>query len=101
MQSQSEVLDIKTVAKMTGLSQHAASYNLKKLADAGMLTQSAISGGRGMPKLMFGLAKAGAGPGTEANGGKGATLRTTSGTAPKPKRTVRKRARRATQRPLS
>jgi hypothetical protein len=100
MRGQSGVVDIKTVARKTGLSQHAASYNLKKLADAGVLTQSAISGSRGMPKLMFGLAKAGKGAGAEANGSKRAAPQTTSAATPKAKRNVRKKARRGTRRAL-
>jgi len=54
-----EPLDIKTVAGKTGLSQQTASYTLKKLTGKGLLTQSSVAGGRGMPKLVFALASNG------------------------------------------
>jgi len=98
VQSQSGVLDIKTVAKRTGLSQHAASYNLKKLAAAGVLTQSALSGSRGMPKLMFGLAEARNGSAAEVDGSARGTRTTAVEAAAKGNRNARKTARRGTTR---
>jgi DNA-binding transcriptional ArsR family regulator len=99
LQGQSEPLDIKAVAQKTGLSKQTASYTLKKLAGSGLLTQSA--GGRGMPKLVFSLAKAG----EEAPAGEvtseTATSKTTTPAARKAKRKARKKARRRTKAPAA
>jgi len=79
-----EALDIKAVMGKTGLSQHRASYTLKKLAGEGLLTQSSVAGGRGMPKLVFVLASS---PETIAPAA--------------PKRKARQKARRRSKAPAS
>jgi predicted ArsR family transcriptional regulator len=84
LQGLTEPLDIKAVAGKTGLSHHRASYTLKKLAGEGLLTQSSVAGGRGMPKLVFALAS---NPETMA--------------AAEPKRKARKKARRRSKAPAS
>lgn len=101
LQGQSEPLDIKAVAQKTGLSKQTASYTLKKLAGSGLLTQSSRAGGRGMPKLVFSLAKAG----EEAPAGEvtseTATSKTTTPAARKATRKARKKARRRTKAPAA
>src|SRR5271166_1217627 len=54
-----EPVDIKAVAGKKGLSQQTASYALKKFADKGLLTQSSVDRGRGVPRLVFALASNG------------------------------------------
>ncbi len=78
-----EPLDIKTVAGKTGLSQQTTAYTLKKLAGKGLLMQSSVAGGRGMPKLVFALA---------SNGQVAKAA---------PKRKARKKARRRSKAPAS
>jgi len=63
LEGQSQPLDIGTVAQATGLSYSTAAYTLKKLASAGVLRQSSVTGARGVPKLLFVLSGSGAGAG--------------------------------------
>jgi hypothetical protein len=84
LQGLTEPLDIKAVMGKTGLSHHRASYTLKNLAGKGLLTQSSVAGGRGMPKLVFALAS---------------NPETTAPAAPK--RKARKKARRRSKAPAS
>jgi hypothetical protein len=84
LQGLTEPLDIKAVMGKTGLSRHRASYTLKKLAGEGLLTQSSVAGGRGMPKLVFALAS---------------SPETTAPAAPE--RKARKKARRRSKAPAS
>ncbi len=97
-----EPLDIKTVAGKTGLSQQTASYTLKKLTGKGLLTQSSVAGGRGMPKLVFALASNGpvAQAGATANEA-ASPQRSETTISAVPKRKARKKARRRSKAPRS
>jgi DNA-binding PadR family transcriptional regulator len=102
LQGQTEPLDIKAVAGMTGLSQQTAAYTLKKLAGKGLLTQSSVARGRGRPKLVFALASNGqatqAGAATdEAASPQMSKTRTSAAT----KRKARTKARRRSKAPAS
>ncbi len=90
LQGQAEPLDIRTVARETGLSQQTASYTLKKLAGKGLLTQSTVAGARGRPKLVFALA---------SNGQTDEVVATASKAAPK--RKARKKVQRRSKAPDS
>lgn len=97
-----EPLDIKAVAGKTGLSQQTASYALKKLAGKGLLTQSSVAGGRGMPKLVFALASNGQVAQAGATTSEAASLQMSETTAlAAPKRKARKKARRRNKAPAS
>jgi predicted transcriptional regulator len=88
LQGLTEPLDIKAVAGKAGRSHHTASYTLKKLAGKGLLTQSSVAGGRGMPKLVFALASNGQVAQAGATTSKAASLQmseTTALAAPKRK----------------
>jgi|NGEPerStandDraft_6_1074524.scaffolds.fasta_scaffold66765_2 DNA-binding transcriptional ArsR family regulator len=95
LQGPTEPLDIKAVAGKTGLSQRTASHTLKKLTDRGLLTQSSVAGGRGMPKLVFSLA-------TNGQAIQAASPQRSEATIPAaPKRKARKQARRRSKAPAS
>ena len=102
LQGLTEPVDIKAVAGKTGLSQQTASYALKKLAGKGLLTQSSVAGGRGMPKLVFALASNGHVAQTGAATSEAASLQMSETTArAAPKRKARKEARRRNKAPAS
>ncbi|HEY4894660.1 MAG TPA: hypothetical protein VII01_01090 [Solirubrobacteraceae bacterium] len=97
-----EPLDIKTVAGKTGLSQQTASYTLKKLTGKGLLTQSSVAGGRGMPKLVFALASNGQVAQAGATTSEAASPQRSETTiSAVPKRKARKKARRRSKAPRS
>jgi DNA-binding transcriptional ArsR family regulator len=102
LQGLTDPLDIKTVAGKTGLSQQTASYTLKKLTGKGLLTQSSVAGGRGMPKLVFALASNGQVAQAGATTSEAASLQMSETTAlAAPKRKARKKARRRSKAPAS
>ncbi|HEY4895258.1 MAG TPA: hypothetical protein VII01_04135 [Solirubrobacteraceae bacterium] len=102
LQGLTEPVDIKAVAGKTGLSQQTASYALKKLAGKGLLTQSSVAGGRGMPKLVFALASNGQVAQAGATTSEAASLQLSETTAlAAPKRKTRKKARRRNKAPAS
>ena len=102
LQGLTEPVDIKAVAGKTGLSQQTASYALKKLAGKGLLTQSSVAGGRGMPKLVFALASNGQVAQAGATTSEAASLQMSETTAlAAPKRKTRKKARRRNKAPAS
>jgi predicted ArsR family transcriptional regulator len=102
LQGLTEPLDIKAVAGSTGLSRHTASYTLKKLAREGLLTQSSVAGGRGMPKLVFALASNGQVAQAGATTSEAASPQRSETTiSAVPKRKARKKARRRSKAPAS
>jgi hypothetical protein len=102
LQGLTEPLDIKAVMGKTGLSHHRASYTLKKLAGKGLLTQSSVAGGRGMPKLVFALASDGQATQAGATTNEAASPQRSATTiSAVPKRKARKKARRRSKAPRS
>jgi DNA-binding transcriptional ArsR family regulator len=102
LQGQVEPLDIKIVAGKTGLSQQTASYTLKKLTGKGLLTQSSVAGGRGMPKLVFALASNGQATQAGVTTNEAASPQRSETTiSAVPKRKARKKARRRSKAPRS
>jgi DNA-binding transcriptional ArsR family regulator len=102
LQGQVEPLDIKIVAGKTALSQQTASYTLKKLTGKGLLTQSSVAGGRGMPKLVFALASNGQATQAGVTTNEAASPQRSETTiSAVPKRKARKKARRRSKAPRS
>ena len=102
LQGLTEPVDIKAVAGKTGLSQHTASYALKKLAGKGLLTQSSVAGRRGRPKFVFALASNGPVAQAGATKSEAASPQMSETTAvAAPKRKARKEARRRNKAPAS